>query len=393
VKAMEAIGRVGERSPATERFSRAPWTDFARTHVGALCGAFFFILLPLLGPFLIVEYLFGIYHPHPITVDGTYFPDGGFLFDLHVLWKAGHNIATGHAPYPFVYPAPAAIFMVPFGALPWKVAVVAFALVLIGAAILTLRILGVRDWRCYAVALGALPGTSAVTLGAFSWLLALCAAAAWRYRDRRIVVALAIASAVVSKLFLWPLVIWLVATRRFRTATTTVVLGIVLVFGCWAMIGFDGMLDYPHHLGNVAGLEQARSYSPLALMRSVGMSSATARAALFLLTVVAIAAIIVVARRPDGDRRAFVWSVGAALLLSPIVWVHYLVLLYVVIALYRPRLSIAWMIPLLYWFLPGQDSHRSTAAILSAYAITALAFGATWYRRRGPATAPALSPR
>src|SRR5205085_5854366 len=181
----------------------------ARTHVGALGGAIFLILLPLLGPFMIVEYLVGLYHAHPITVDGTYFPDGGFLFDLHVLWKAGHEIVSGHSPYPFVYPAPAAIFMVPFGALPWKVAVVAFSLVLIGTAMLTLRLLGVRDWRCYALALGALPGTAAVTLGAFSWLLALCAAAAWRYRERRIVVAFAIACAVVSKLFLWPLVVWL----------------------------------------------------------------------------------------------------------------------------------------------------------------------------------------
>src|SRR2546425_729511 len=133
---MDAIGPVGERSPVPGRLSWSSSTEAVRRQVSGLLGAVFFILLPLLGPLLIVLYLAGRYHSPPLTVGGVYYPDGGFLFDLHTLWKAGHDIATGHSPYPFVYPAPAAIFMVPFGALPWKVAVVAFTLMLIGAAIL-----------------------------------------------------------------------------------------------------------------------------------------------------------------------------------------------------------------------------------------------------------------
>ena len=61
-----------------------------RKHARPLAEVFFFVFVPLyLGPLLIVQYLAGVYHAHPITVDGKYFPDGGFLFDLHTLWAAG----------------------------------------------------------------------------------------------------------------------------------------------------------------------------------------------------------------------------------------------------------------------------------------------------------------
>jgi len=75
----------------------------------------------LVAPIMIVQYLVGDYRAHPYTMGGKYFPDGGFLFDLHELWRAGHDVVLGHSPYPFVYPAPAAILMAPFGALPQNV--------------------------------------------------------------------------------------------------------------------------------------------------------------------------------------------------------------------------------------------------------------------------------
>jgi hypothetical protein len=66
-------------------------------------------------------------------------------------------------------------------------------------------------------------------------------------------------------------------------------------------------------------------------------------------------------------------ALGAALVLSPIVWVHYLVLLYVVVALYKKRISAAWIVPLAFWLLPSQDSHGSTSIILRLYLIAAVA--------------------
>jgi Glycosyltransferase family 87 len=339
----------------------------ARTALEALA----FVLAPLVAPIIIVAYLLGAYHAQPGTVDGIYFPDGGFLFDLHVMWKAGHDIVTGHSPYPFVYPAPAAFFMVPFGALPWKLAVVAFTLVLLGSLVLALRLLGVKDWRCYGAALACVPMATSLMIGTLGPLLLLATAAAWRYRDRRVAVAVAIVGAVVTKLFLWPLVIWLIATRRFRTAAATVALGIAVVFGSWALLGFDGLREYPHRIGRVAGLEQEKSFSLFALARSLGLSVTVAQIMFAFLTLAAIAAIVIVARGRDGDRRAFVVAVAAGLALSPIVWLHYLVLLFAPIALYRRRLSLAWVLPLAFWIMPGAESHGRPGLILAALVLSA----------------------
>jgi Glycosyltransferase family 87 len=341
------------------------------SHVRGVTELALCIFPALLAPILLLQYLFGGYHAHPYTMDGKYFPDGGFLFDLHELWRAGHDVVLGHSPYPFVYPAPAAILMAPFGALPFKVAVGLFALVAIGAVVGALRALGVRDWRCYTLALGWLPVASTTTLGALSTLLALGAALAWRYRDRRLVVAGAVAAVVAVKVFLWPLLIWLVATRRFRAAATSIAMGIGLALGCWAVIGFDGMLSYPRHIGEIASSQQGRSYSPYALLRALGVSTGPARLALVALTVAVAAAIVLLARRSDGDRRAFAASVGAALVVSPIVWLHYFVLLYVVVALYRRRATAAWFLPLAFWLVGHQDSAGSPARIFAAYAIAA----------------------
>jgi hypothetical protein len=374
----------------------AAWTSPARWRYAfsaprTVLEAIACVLPPLIAPALIVAYLVGAYNPHPKTVDGIYFPDGGFLFDLHVMWQAGHDVVTGHSPYPFVYPPPAAFLMAPFGALPWSVAVVAFALSAVAALVLALRLLGVRDWRCYALALGALPMASSITIGTLSPFIALGAAAAWRYRDRRWIVAAAIVGVVVTKIFLWPLVIWLLATRRFRTAATTVLLGIGTVFVTWGILGFDGLRDYPHRLSRVAGLEQDKSYSVFALFRLLGLSPGYARLAVIGLTLAGLAAIGALARRKDSDRRSFIAALGVGLLASPIVWMHYLVLLVVPLALYRPRYGAAWFVPLAYWALSGQENKGSAWNIIGMLAVTAIALALAMRPERERVRAPVLA--
>ncbi|MDX6503018.1 MAG: hypothetical protein QOE29_143, partial [Gaiellaceae bacterium] len=89
-----------------------------------------------------------------------------------------------------------------------------------------------------------------------------------------------------------------------------------------------------------------------------------------LATALALAVIVLVARQRDGDRKAFVAALGAALLITPIVWPHYYVLLFVPLALASRRLSVFWALPLLYWLLPGQESHGSPAVVTLAACIT-----------------------
>jgi len=52
-------------------------------------------------------------------------------------------------------------------------------------------------------------------------------------------------------------------------------------------------------------------------------------------------------------RRSLPLTVAASLLLSPIVWLHYFVLLIIPLALRWPRFASAWAIPLLFWFCVG----------------------------------------
>jgi hypothetical protein len=375
----------------TPTWAASPWLRGSIRAPRTVFEALFFVLLPLVAPAMVVAYLIGAYHPEPGWVDGTYFPDGGFLFDLHTMWKAGHEVVIGESPYPFIYPAPAVVMMAPFGAMPFTVAVVPFTLMLIAATVLALRLLGVSDWRCYAAALASVPVASSIMIGTLSPLLLLAAAAAWRYRDRRFVVATAIASVVVTKIFLWPLAIWLIATRRFKSAATTILLGIAIFFGAWGILGFSGLRDYPSWLGRAAGMYEARSYSPLALFRSLGLSTGSARLLVLALAAAGLAAIFLVARREDGDRRSFLVAIGVSLLVSPIVWLHYLVLLYVPVALYRSRLSAAWLVPLAYWFLPGQESHGSAGNFARMLALTLVTLAFAFWPRRERSSAPALS--
>src|SRR4051812_30906008 len=197
----------------------------------------------------------------------AYASDGSF-YDLQTTWVAGRAIAHGHSPYPFIYPAPAAVIMAPFGVLPWRVAVVAFFLFSAAAVFATLRILGVRDWRCYGACLVALPTASAIWIGTPTPLLALATACVWRWRDRRFVLAIALVAAVATKIFLWPLFVWLLAMRRFRAAAIGAVSIAIASIGAWGLIGFSGAAAYPKQLADAASLYEDKGYSAISLVHA-----------------------------------------------------------------------------------------------------------------------------
>ena len=58
---------------------------------------------------------------------------------------------------------------------------------------------------------------------------------------------------------------------------------------------------------------------------------------------------------------------------SPIVWMHSFVLLLIPVAVMRPRLSTAWVLPCLLLFAPGtyNGTTRQTAGLLCVVALTA----------------------
>src|SRR5919201_385046 len=210
------------------------------------------------------------------------FAVGFHTFDFHTFWHSGRDVLHGRSPYPhslpdvadrhtfrpFVYPAPAAVAMVPLALLPLSVAV------------------------CVTGTLGA-----------------------------------------------------------------------------WAILGFAGLRQYPSLLGKLTDLVGPQSYSLYAFALSVGAPRTVAHAVVYAAGAAMLATVFVLARRRDGDRRAFTLALAAALVLSQVVWPHYLAFLFVPIALARPRLAWIWAAPLVLWMITGDWSYADPKLIAPVLAL------------------------
>lgn len=285
-------------------------------------------------------------------------------FDFRgTLWDPARALLDGDAIYPeptreavsvgnpAVYPPFFIVLSAPLALLPAGVAAwlwSAFLAACVGAA---LWIVGVRDWRCYTVALSWPAVLHGLLWGNLSVALLVPVAVAWRYRRRAMVAGAAVGVAVAAKLFAWPLVIWLVLTRRFRAAATALGSAAALVVGAWALIGFDGLLDYPHLLRVTQDVYAGRSLSFAGLTSMLGAPGPIVDAAPAIAGIALIGLAVVVTRGADGDRRAFAALVGACIVASPIVWPNYLALLLVPIAATWPRLGPAWLAGYALWFV------------------------------------------
>jgi hypothetical protein len=309
---------------------------------------------------------------------------GAFLFDFNGdLYRAGHAILHDHDPYQPrflaalaaakhagravspafavpVYPAPALLAAVPFSLLPDVLAGSLFMALNVAAMVQGLRMLGVRDWRCFVVALASWPFLFGLVVGALGPLIVLGMGLAWRFRARLWTPAIALASVVVAKLFPWTVLVWLLVTRRFRTLALALLIGAVGVLAAWAVIGFAGMGEYPRMLANLSYVERGSGVSLVAALLGAGVPASVAEVVALAATGLLLAIAYCFARRPGGDRQALGLTAIAALTASPVVWAHYLVLLFVPIALASPTLSAIWFVPLVTGVLADPRTNNLT---------------------------------
>ena len=86
------------------------------------------------------------------------------------------------------------------------------------------------------------------------------------------------------------------------------------------------------------------------------------------------------------DRGAFALAVCAALVLSPIVWLHYLALLLVPLGVCYRTLRWPWLVPLALWLTPAQQSVEHpwgiavAVVVVAVVAITTAIDGGGWNR-------------
>jgi hypothetical protein len=331
-----------------------------------------------------------------------------FALDFHhYYWLSGHYVLHGRSPFPpptpdavllthiypaGPYPAPVPVFFAPFGLLPVQLAEVIFTAILIAALFYALRAVGVRDWRCYGAAFLWAPVAFAIQTANLTLLLLLGLAILWRLRHRIVGPAVVLGVLISLKLFLWPLAVWLVATRRYAAAAWSLVVAAAITLGTWAMLGFAGFQDYPHVARIFGRYYESSSYTPFSFLVHLGLPNAWARACGLALGVAALVAVVVTARRNRSETTSFTLAVATALLLTPIVWLHYFALLLVPLALLSPTFSVVWVLPVILWACPvgGQTSTWKYAFPLAVFAVVLLLAQRI---RHQPASAERWQPR
>jgi len=149
------------------------------------------------------------------------------------------------------------------------------------------------------------------------------------------------------KLFSGPSAFWLFVTRRLPGRCKLRAYCDSAVLLSWAAIDFAGFRSLPQLLRLLSRLEPAsatrRSHSPFYGLSGSSATRCVPRAYIAILAV----RYPLAGRGLDGDRRSFTVRCPRSLVVTPVLWLHYLVLLFVPIALYRPRLSPLWFVPLL----------------------------------------------
>jgi hypothetical protein len=302
--------------------------------------------------------------------------------DFHKeFWPAAVRVLHGESPYvfgryyvdnglAFPYPATTAVLFAPFGLLSRGVSETIFTVVCFAALFGTLRVLEVRDWRLYGLMLLWAPVVNAWQSANLTPLLAFGVALVWRYRDRPLVAGPLAALAVSLKPFVWPIGIWLLATRRYRAAVYGLVAGLLLNAASFAVIGFHQIDRYLKDASKVSDAFYRHAYTPTALALHFGAGVSVAVAIGVVVAVLVAVACVVLGRRGD-QLGALTLSVALMLLSSPVLWMHYFALTLVPLAIARPRLEPVWALPIVL-LICGSRSTTAWQIILTLAVITVL---------------------
>ena len=320
-------------------------------------------------------------------------------FDLRLAYlPAAHDVLNGDSPYPlpgdpeiasqhaYVYSPLVAFAVAPLTVFSTATAVKIGIVASFAAALAVLWLVGVRDWRCYGVAVFWPPVINSAGNAAVSVFLAVLLAAAWRWRNHEIASGALVGVTVAAKSFAWPLLAWPVVLRRWRGAVTGVLAALVVTFGTWAVIGFAGLSTYPDLLRELTDLEERNSFSLSGALLELGAGTVAARGVAVALTIGLIGLAAVMGRRGD-ERRAFVALLLASLVATPILWQHYLVFLLLAVAITWQRLSVSWFVPFLFYIAPWTGNGRMwqtvlVPAIVTLVALTCLVTPPRWLGRR-----------
>ena len=277
-------------------------------------------------------------------------------YDLDVFLRAGYA-AVHHQS---VYPSPGSqavysgsSFVYPYFAV-WPFAAIAgmssglSTMLFFGAcvcAVLVACLVGARrdPWPA-ALTLGTAFTITGLQLGALSPLLFVGAVLLWHVRDRPPAFALLAGPVVACKLFLAPLLVWLLLARRYRAfayAGASAVLLLALSFA----LGPISPAPYMEVLSQLGTHEAGSGFGVVGALMGAGLAPAEAQVTAIALAVGVLAAAYLHFRRTGNERVSFSAAVAASLIVTPVLWSHYLILVSAILLVLGARRR--WFVVLL----------------------------------------------
>lgn len=304
----------------------------------------------------------------------------GYGFDFNCYWGGAQRLAAGAgiylpqnldgpfqhgAPAVYVYAPPLAVFLAPATGLSFDVAAFGWLVLHLVALVAACALMPVgRPIRLAAFAVAALSSPLLVdlNLGNVSTFALLVGVIGWRWLDRP-VAAVALAAGMALRPQLGVVLLWWLVRRRFRPVVWTVFAGAVLVIATLPFVGLQGYADFLRVVRNdqVAGVVHNGSLESAAIF--LGLSGPVPTLAFLAGAAIAAGAIVVSLRRDV--EVSYAVTLCASLLLTPLLWGHYLLLLLVPAALLAHR-GRAWALalPLLGWLPDGAISIAALAGLL-----------------------------
>lgn len=325
-------------------------------------------LMPALATLALIVYVFTL---HSVAADfhDAYYPAARRLLDGTNPYAVTPAQISGGLG--FVYPALSALVFAPFALLSSGVASATDMLLGVACVPAILWTLSVRDWRIYGVVMLSLPVFDGWQSGNLTLPLTLMVALGWRHRDRPLVIGLLTAAAISIKPFIWPLGLWLLATRRWKAAVWALASGVGLNLLAWGLVGFNEISTFIHLSSEDTKALWQGGYSMLAVAHHLGWGRSTGELLLLATSVSAAAILVYLGAVKRREQDAFVIAVLLMLLASPLLWAHYFALLLIPIALSYPRLGVMWVLPILMWPMPPRQPVRGWDEAL-AWGLTAV---------------------
>ena len=208
-------------------------------------------------------------------------------------------------------------------------------------------LLGALDW----------PVIYSFRLGQVGPLLLLLFAIGWRWRDRPLVLGLAMAAGGLTKLQPLIVLVWAGFYGRWRAMAIAIV-AIVLAsaLAVW-FFGPEVWSDYVMLLGRVsAPVTTPHNFTPGALAFQGGVPENVATL-IQLLSMISVVALVFVAFAKASSEVSYVTTVVASQLLSPVLWDHYAIILLI---------PVAWLLQRGYWWAVAIPLLTSIPSILVA---------------------------